>query len=323
VPRAPDEVKPPGVFYFPAKRKQRKGDQMFGPEEDGNPTPGPEETPEEVEEIVDGEEEAEPQEAIDGDEPEEEVEPYSPEEIQEIGLSKLDPKRIPKELEPYYKAMQADYTRKTQAVAEERRKAEEERKAKEEPAAKKEPKTFEEFYDQDPQGVMTWINSEIARLAEESPYTNAVQIENLRDKKLELKDYGKQKEATRTSQYMANVEKAIPGFNSKRKELAKHATDDLGYTMDDISTLSDPSKVGESAAIKFMAQINKSFELANAGKSLKSKEVKQPTKVELAGTGGFKTSSETNLTKLYESAKTNGTNEAWAAYFDAKSKRGG
>ena len=46
---------------------------------------------------------------------------YTPEEIQEIGIDKLDPNRIPPELLPWYKSMQADYTRKTQALAEERR----------------------------------------------------------------------------------------------------------------------------------------------------------------------------------------------------------
>ncbi|ADO44945.1 hypothetical protein Hydth_0545 [Hydrogenobacter thermophilus TK-6] len=46
---------------------------------------------------------------------------YTPEEIQKIGIDKLDPNRIPPELLPWYKSMQADYTRKTQALAEERK----------------------------------------------------------------------------------------------------------------------------------------------------------------------------------------------------------
>jgi hypothetical protein len=43
---------------------------------------------------------------------------YTPEEIRDIGLDNLDPKRIPTELLPFYKSMQADYTRKTQALKE-------------------------------------------------------------------------------------------------------------------------------------------------------------------------------------------------------------
>ena len=46
---------------------------------------------------------------------------YTPEEIRELGLEKLDPNRLPPELVPFYKSMQADYTRKTQALAEERK----------------------------------------------------------------------------------------------------------------------------------------------------------------------------------------------------------
>lgn len=46
---------------------------------------------------------------------------YTPEEIREIGLEKLDPKRLPPELLPYYKSLQGDYTRKTQQLADERR----------------------------------------------------------------------------------------------------------------------------------------------------------------------------------------------------------
>ena len=50
---------------------------------------------------------------------------YTKEEIEKIGIDKLDPNKIPPELVPFYKSMQADYTRKTQKLAEERKKLEE------------------------------------------------------------------------------------------------------------------------------------------------------------------------------------------------------
>ena len=56
-----------------------------------------------------------------GEQKQEQQRYYTPEEIKQIGIDKLDPNRIPPELLPWYKSMQADYTRKTQAVAEERR----------------------------------------------------------------------------------------------------------------------------------------------------------------------------------------------------------
>ena len=52
---------------------------------------------------------------------------YTLEEVRELGIEKLDPKKIPQELVPYYKSMQADYTRKTQKLAEERKSLEKEK----------------------------------------------------------------------------------------------------------------------------------------------------------------------------------------------------
>lgn len=46
---------------------------------------------------------------------------YSPEEVRAMDFSKLDPARIPRELLPWYKSMQAGFTRKTQELAAERR----------------------------------------------------------------------------------------------------------------------------------------------------------------------------------------------------------
>lgn len=55
----------------------------------------------------------------------EQAEPtYTPEEIASVGIDKLDPKRLPEAMQPYYKSMLADYTRKTQAIAEQKRQAE-------------------------------------------------------------------------------------------------------------------------------------------------------------------------------------------------------
>jgi hypothetical protein len=91
------------------------------------------EEPQESEEPEKPEESPEPQEepefslSPDGElkirEPEvrkqsEEKKYYSPDEIKELGIEKLDPNKIPPELVPFYKSMQADYTRKTQAVRE-------------------------------------------------------------------------------------------------------------------------------------------------------------------------------------------------------------
>lgn len=73
------------------------------------------------EEAGEGESPAEEEKAAGQDEAVKEEPRYTPEEIREIGLDKLDPKRLPPEMVPYYKSLQADYTRKTQLLADERR----------------------------------------------------------------------------------------------------------------------------------------------------------------------------------------------------------
>ena len=57
------------------------------------------------------------------------VKPYTPEEVAQVGIEKLDPTRIPAELQPFYKSMQADYTRKTQRLAEQQKQFENNRPA--------------------------------------------------------------------------------------------------------------------------------------------------------------------------------------------------
>ncbi|MDR3563285.1 MAG: hypothetical protein P4N41_16695 [Negativicutes bacterium] len=46
---------------------------------------------------------------------------YSPEEVRSADFEKLDPSRIPSELLPWYKSMQAGFTKKTQELAQQRR----------------------------------------------------------------------------------------------------------------------------------------------------------------------------------------------------------
>lgn len=67
--------------------------------------------------------EEEPQSTTEPTEPtvEPEVKPYTLEEVHNTEIDKLDPNRIPAELTPFYKSMLADYTRKTQALANEKK----------------------------------------------------------------------------------------------------------------------------------------------------------------------------------------------------------
>ena len=53
--------------------------------------------------------------------PEQKSNYYTEDEIGNLGLDHIDPNRLPPQLVPFYRSMQADYTRKTQAVAQEKK----------------------------------------------------------------------------------------------------------------------------------------------------------------------------------------------------------
>lgn len=55
-----------------------------------------------------------------GEEPSDDDIPYTPDEIKRLGLDRLDPKKLPPDLVPFYRSMQADYTRKMQQIARQR-----------------------------------------------------------------------------------------------------------------------------------------------------------------------------------------------------------
>lgn len=65
--------------------------------------------------------------------------PYTAEEIKRLGLDKLDPNKLPPDLVPYYRSMQADYTRKMQQIAKQR---ETELQAQPQEAPQADPKQF-------------------------------------------------------------------------------------------------------------------------------------------------------------------------------------
>ncbi len=95
--------------------------EELGEETKEKPTEEPKEE-EKTGQSSEGEEGTEKQDKENFVQPENEY--YTKEEIEKIGIDKLDPNKIPEELVPFYKSMQADYTRKTQRLAEERKKLE-------------------------------------------------------------------------------------------------------------------------------------------------------------------------------------------------------
>lgn len=167
--------------------------------------------------------------------------------------------------------------RKRQALEDEIRKLKEEQQAKQ-PTPQKpvEQKTLYEHYDDNPKAVTDWINGEIARLTNEDPYENALQIENLRDQKAELKLYGQQRQVTKQNTFIAELNKAIPNITDRAPKLIQFAQTELGYTPEDINALTNPNLVGEAMAIKNTKMINRLYEAAHPeGKEAPVKRITQ------------------------------------------------
>jgi len=107
----------------PQPKEEPAGDEEDAVEETAEP-----EAVETPEESVTAEEEDVSQEPAKKEEikktQNEEVRFYTPEELMDTSLDKIDPNRLPPALQKIYKSMQADYTRKTQQAAQLRKAAE-------------------------------------------------------------------------------------------------------------------------------------------------------------------------------------------------------
>lgn len=175
-----------------------------------------------------------------------------------------------------------------------------------------EQKTIYDYYEENPKQVMDYLNSEIARMSQDDPFGNAAQIESLRDQKIELRAWAEGRKRERENRFNS----AISDLARDREGIAKFAVDQLGYTPAEFAMLTDPFKVGDSVAIKNMKLIKRQFDAANAGTTVKNKEVrKQPTPVE-SSTGEVRRT-DTTINKLKERAQSTGKTEDWAAYLEA------
>lgn len=201
------------------------------------------------------------------------------------------------------------------ALEEERRKRQElENRLREQEQARptEQQKTIYDYYEENPKAVIDYLNGEIARLSQEDPFGSAGQIEALRDQKVELRAWAEGRKREKENKFNA----AISDLARDREGIAKFAVEQLGYTPAEYATLTDPLKVGESMAVKNLKLIKKQYDAANAGATVKNKEVrKQPNPVE-SSTGEVKRPNN-QLQKLKDQAMRTGSVTDWAAYLDA------
>lgn len=180
------------------------------------------------------------------------------------------------------------------------------------PQPQKQPQTIEEFFDVDPAGTLAHVDKMIRDA--QAAY-DVDEAQKWKDAKTDLVARGllnQQTQQTRESHIAkvnAEIYKSVPDFEAKRPELVALA-EEYGLTSQEAQQILDPAVVGETAA-RMAKMLNKVHAIANAGKTAKGKEVKQPTKVEAAGNGGFSNNNQSQ--KQLQRAKESGNLDDWAS----------
>jgi len=179
-------------------------------------------------------------------------------------------------------------------------------------ATPKQPETIEELFDVNPDAALSHIDQQI-RAAKDAYDVDAEQ--RLKDIKVDLVARGlrsqhqRQSQETLASKINTEIYKAIPDFDAKKPALVALAVE-YGLTEQEAAQVMDPAVVGDTAA-RMAKMLNKVHAVVNAGKTAKTKEVKQPNRTEPAGTGGFSNNNQT--TKQLNRAKESGNLDDWAS----------
>lgn len=245
---------------------------------------------------------------------------YTVEEMKALSPDEIDTSRIPEEMVPFYKSLQAGYTKKFQSLAEERKQLQLFQQQMQQAQQQQQPaRTLEEAFDKDPRGVMQAIDAEIAKKIDEDPM-EAMRLQNVR-LQLSERRMQQQEQYSRANQMVvqtqAQIKSAIPDFDTKAEKLTEFATT-LGFTPDELGVLTDPARTGAFAA-KLTLALNSAYDMMHSGASLKNKQVKNPTKVESAG-AGLKPKANASLDSYKQKAMSSGSVDDWANYYEMKSR---
>lgn len=182
------------------------------------------------------------------------------------------------------------------------------RKRQEPAPVRREPQTIEEHFDVDPANVLGWVDQQI--IAAQASYDED-KVREWQAKKTDLVARGllNQQRQQSVGTLSAEMYKAVPDFDAKRPELEALAVE-YGLNKNEAADILNPAVVGETA-VRMAKMLNKVHAIANAGKTAKTKEVKQPTKVEAAGNGGFSNNNQSQ--KQLQRAKESGNLDDWAS----------
>ncbi len=225
----------------------------------------------------------------------EEKEPYTEEEIQQILQSdgEIDTTRLSPAEQATMKAMQRGFTPKLQEAAELRKEVKELREAMEQAKPKEQPADIYEAYDQDPEGVIRYVDNQINDLVATDPVGNMANIRQLESLKFDFNRREVQKireqssTQTEQNQIMSQILSAVPDLAVKQHALKEFALQELGYTEEELAYETNPATAGAKAA-RSIARINTAFDKAQAKKTVTQKRTKKkPTKVETPSKSGY------------------------------------
>ena len=224
---------------------------------------------------------------------------YTPEELQSIPLERLESKRIPEQVRPFYdkaleekKSLQAGFTQKAQELAEFKKRAE----------GGGQPATIEALFDQNPTETMRRINTEIASrrlaMAEAEPFSDEekairwdmAKLENLKEDLHQraidnrLSQVANEEAISRLNMVVndtvSTIKNEFKDYDTRQKAVEKFAYEQ-GYTEMEIGVLTDPRIVGKAMAIKNFKMMNALYEKHNAGKTADEKLVsRKPNQLE-------------------------------------------
>ena len=242
---------------------------------------------------------------------------YTPEEMRTLDPENVDTSRIPPEMQPFYKSMQAGADRRINKELTAIRET-----APEAAKPKAPPGTIEEAYDIDPEGTLAFLNRERTRKSEEGDIAGAQEILDVKSNLL-FRSQNRLSEQNRLSAMGAEVSKdirtAIPDFDQKSPELEKFAVGH-GITREAMAFFTNPAIVGPLAGVMTKG-LHSMYVAANAGKTVDGKLVKDAPKVAKPGTKPASTAGKANVAALYKKAQDTGADEDWTRYFVAKGEQ--
>jgi len=224
-----------------------------------------------------------------------EKQPYTPEEIRELldagDFSKIDTSRLSDEGKLLMRSMQAGLTPKLQEASEIRKQNEilqEELKAirQQIEQKQKEPETIYDYYDQDPEGTVAYIENTISEMMRTDPEAHSLQIKKLEGLLRDLERYEVRKlrqsaqEQEFRAQAAAKISTEIPNFGEIREDLSNFAKEMFGYTDQELARLTDIGSRGWDA-VDTVIRLYRAYKKVNAKKAVHTKRVPhRPTKVE-------------------------------------------